>query len=106
MEGLPYRIIHRSLLRCQTIMGGERELVLTALLVGVGIGFAATGGFGPLIGVPVGIVIMVVLLFVCKRMGKADPQMSLILKRHLHYRAYYPARGRIRSIIPQVKDFR
>lgn len=106
MQGLPYRIIHRSLLRRQTIMGGERELVLTAFLVGVGVGFAATGGFGPLIGVPVGIVITVALLFVCKRMGEADPQMSRILQRHFRYRAYYPARGRIRSIIPQVKDFR
>ncbi|MCD5327924.1 VirB3 family type IV secretion system protein [Chromobacterium piscinae] len=106
MDGLPIRPIHRSLLRRQTIMGGERELILSSFLIGVGVGFACTGGFGPLYGIPVGLAITVALLFVVKRMGETDPQLSRILQRHFRYRAYYPARGRIRSIIPQVRDFR
>jgi type IV secretion system protein TrbD len=106
MDQLPIRPVHKSLARPQMMQGGERELVLTAYLIGMGTGFACVGGFGILPGLIIGVVLTIVLLFVAKEMGKADPNMSKILRRHFKYKSYYPAHGRIHSITPQVHDFK
>ncbi|MFX1767965.1 VirB3 family type IV secretion system protein [Paraburkholderia sp. A1RI-2L] len=106
MDELPVRPVHRSLARPQMMQGGERELTLSAYLLGIGTGFACIGGFGIVPGLIIGIVLTVALLFVAKRMGDADPNMSKILRRHFKYQSYYPAHARIHSITPQVYDFK
>ncbi|WP_207002660.1 conjugal transfer protein TrbD [Trinickia mobilis] len=103
---LQVRHVHKSLERRITLAGGERELVLFSMLIGVTEGFACSGSFGPQYGVPVGIAIAVALLFVVKRMGRADKRMSKVLIRHFKYRRYYPARGRPNALVPKVRDFR
>lgn len=106
MESLPIRPVHKSLARPQMMQGGERELVMSAYLLGIGTGFACMGGFGPLVGVVIGIVLTVGLLFVVRKMGAADPKMSKILRRHFKYQSYYPAHARYHSRTPQVFDFK
>ena len=103
---LPNRRVHKSVERRIMIAGGERELVLLAVLVGCTEGFAVSGSFGPWFGVPIGAVVVIGLVFVCKRMGSADPQMSKVMLRHLKYRKYYPARAHIGAELPDVKTFR
>jgi len=106
MDQLPIRPVHKSLVRPQMMQGGERELILTAWLIGVGTGFACIGGFGILTGLVVGASLTIGLLFAVRQMGKADPIMSKVIRRHFRYKDYYPAHARIDAPIPQVHDFK
>jgi type IV secretory pathway TrbD component len=80
--------IHRSLNRPHLMMGGERELVLSA---GILAGMVAFSGLS-IRSVVMAIVLWVVCLMVFQRMAKADTVMSKIYIRHIRYKAFYPAR--------------
>lgn len=88
------------------LMGGERELVLISAILSVGLGFAMMGSFGITVGGVTGAVLYIILMFVVLRMGKTDLQLSRVFSRHLKYRSYYPARGRIAAPLPNVTDFK
>lgn len=98
--------IRQSLIRPMELMGGERELVLISAIISVGLGFAMMGSFGITVGATAGVILYVVLMFVVLRMGKADLQLSRVFSRHLKYRSFYPARGRISAPLPNVRDFK
>ena len=82
--------IYRATTRSQLLLGGERTLVLTigmlaAILIFSG-GTLLTGAFG--------VFTWAAGMFVLRRMGKADPDMSRVYMRHVKYARYYPARSR------------
>lgn len=103
---LPLRPIHRSLERRIMLKGGERELVMVAILLGTMVGVVDSVGFGPWVGVPVGIAVTLGGLWVVRAMGKADKFMSKVAARSLKYRKSYAARGRPTATVPVVKSYR
>ena len=81
---------HRVLHRPHLFMGGERELTLfAALLAG---GLAITGQ--NLVALGIGALLWFGCIGVFRQMAKADPQMSLVYRRYIRFRGYYPARSR------------
>lgn len=82
--------MHRVLHRPNLIMGGERELVLFALLCAAALAVCA-------MNIPSFICAAVIwfgVLAVLRMMGKADPAMSKVYMRHIKYRVFYAARSR------------
>jgi type IV secretory pathway TrbD component len=103
---LPLRPVHRSLERRITIKGGERELVMLVILFGLLVGLVDTLGFGGLIGIPLGTIVIVGGLWIVREMGKADIHMSKVARRSFTYRKSYSARGRPMAKVPTVRDYR
>lgn len=97
--------IHLSLNRFIGIAGGERLLVLISLVIAVYLGGAVSMGKGLLIGIPFGFAIWSAMMFVLVRMGSEDMQMSIVFRRHLSYREFYSAHGRLDGIVKPLKDF-
>jgi type IV secretion system protein VirB3 len=82
-------VIHQSANRPNQILGGDRELVLMAILTAVSLAFSLGTWWG--IGVSVGFWLGAVA--VLQRMGKADPLLRQIYLRHIRYRPFYPAKS-------------
>lgn len=76
-----YRALHRP----QMIAGGERELMLTSMLIAGGLIVSAMN----LIATVVGLVIWLVCAQALRTMAKADPSMSKVYLRQLKYGHYY-----------------
>jgi type IV secretory pathway TrbD component len=92
--------IHRSLNRPHLLLGAERSLVLltgvvTALLL-------FSGSLSPLT-IALGVTFWMCSFWALVRMGKADPQMSVVYQRHVRYRSYYGARGCIDAMVREVR---
>jgi len=94
MENGPREIpIHQSANRPQLLLGGDREMVLFAMLIAACLVFAVMTWWGVLTG----------LLFwwtsvaVLHRMGKADPLMRHAYIRHIRYTDFYPAKSRLHA---------
>ena len=85
--------IHESANRPNQLLGGDRELVLVALLVTVSLSFALATWWGIVLST----VLWVTAVAVLKRMGKADPQLRQVYLRHIRYRAFYPAKSGLYS---------
>lgn len=78
--------IHRALNRPDMLMGCERELALsvgliTLILVVVAMSFVAA---------IIGLCFYFFSMTMLRMMGKADPVMSKVYKRHIKYQSYYP----------------
>jgi type IV secretion system protein VirB3 len=84
-------LIHQSANRPNQIMGGDRELVLIAILTAVSLTFSLASWWG--IGLSVGF--WVGSVGVLQRMGKADPMLRQIYIRHMRYQEFYPAKSGI-----------
>ena len=82
-------VIHQSANRPNQILGGDRELVLVAALIGVSLAFSLATWWG--IGVSVGF--WIAAMAILQRMGKADPMLRQIYMRHIRYRVFYPAKS-------------
>ena len=82
-------VIHQSANRPNQILGGDRELVLMAMLTAVSLAFSLASWLG--IGLSVGFWVGAVA--VLQRMGKADPMLRQIYVRHMRYRDFYPAKS-------------
>ena len=81
--------IHQSANRPNQILGGDRELVLLAILIAVSLAFSLAS----LWGVALSIGFWVASVAVFQRMGKADPMMCQIYMRHIRYKTFYPAKS-------------
>jgi type IV secretion system protein VirB3 len=81
--------IHQSANRPNQILGGDRELVLVAILVAVSLAFSLASLWG--IALSIGFWVASVAVF--QRMGKADPMMRQIYMRHIRYKPFYRARS-------------
>ena len=86
-------IIHESANRPNQLLGGDRELVLVALLVAVSLAFALATWWGILLSISFWTGAIAAL----RRMGKADPQLRSVYLRHIRYRAFYPAKSGLYS---------
>ncbi|MDA8232797.1 MAG: conjugal transfer protein TrbD [Magnetospirillum sp.] len=82
--------INQAFTQPNLFAGGERNLVLTAGLIAVGI--AVTGMNIP--AAAAGVVIWFFSMWALRKMAKADPYMSTVYLRYLKYKTYYPARSR------------
>jgi type IV secretory pathway TrbD component len=94
MEDRPREIpIHQSANRPHLLLGGDREMVLFAMLIAACLIFAVMTWWGVLVG----------LLFwwtsvaVLHRMGKADPLLRRVYVRHIRYGDFYPAKSRLHA---------
>lgn len=83
--------IYQSLHRHNHVMGAERELVLMTVLVSFLVG---VGGF-TLISALVAFVFYLVVLFILRKMAKADPIMSKVWFRHIKLQLVYTAKSGI-----------
>jgi len=76
-----YRALHRP----QQIMGGERELMLFSMLVAGGLIASAMN----LVATFIGLLLWTICVQGLRQMAKADPNMSKVYMRQLHYGHYY-----------------
>jgi type IV secretion system protein TrbD len=89
MEGPRQIKYHDSANRYNQIMGGDREMVLTAGLVCVIlIGLIQTWWSAAL-----GLGLWFSSIAILKRVGKVDPLMRQVLIKHLKYKDHYPAQS-------------
>lgn len=94
----PRRIaIHRSLNRPHLLLGAERSLVL---LTGVVTALLLFSGNISVISIVLAVAFWSCSFWALVRMGKADPQMSRVYQRHIHYRPYYNAHSDIDATLP------
>ncbi|GLR55219.1 conjugal transfer protein TrbD [Shinella yambaruensis] len=75
----------RALHRPQMVWGGERELMLTSMLVAGGIIVSALNFLASVIG----IILWLICVYGLRRMAKVDPNMSKVYLRQLRYADYY-----------------
>jgi type IV secretion system protein VirB3 len=81
------------------MMGGERELVLGTGLLTAMVGFSV--GMDPLIIIP--IVFQALSMAALQRMAKHDPQLSVVYRRHINRKIYYPASAHFTAPEPIIK---
>lgn len=93
--------IHQSPNRPNTLLGGDRELVLVTIMVAVGMGFSLATWWG--------VVLAAFFWFgavgVLQRMGKADPLLRQVYLRHIRYGNWYSAKSGVysASVPPPMK---
>ena len=86
-------VIHQSANRPHLLLGGDRELVLFAALMSAMLIFALVTWWG----IVAGIAIWIGAVAVLSRMGRFDPMLRQVYVRHVKYRAFYQAKGRVRG---------
>jgi len=86
-------VIHQSANRPHLLLGGDRELVLFAALMSAMLIFALVTWWG----IAAGIALWITAVAVLSRMGRSDPMLRQVYFCHVKYRAFYPAKGRIRG---------
>ena len=86
-------VIHQSANRPHLLLGGDRDLVLFAALMSAMLIFALVTWWG----IVAGIAIWIGAVAVLSRMGRFDPMLRQVYVRHVKYRAFYPAKGRVRG---------
>ena len=86
-------VIHQSANRPHLLLGGDRELVLFAALMSAMLIFALVTWWG----IVAGIAIWIGAVAILSRMGRFDPMLRQVYVRHVKYRAFYPAKGRVRG---------
>ena len=86
-------VIHQSANRPNQILGGDRELVLMAMLTAISLAFS----LGSWWGIGLSVAFWVGAVAVLQRMGKSDPLLRQIYARHIRYKALYPAKSGLLS---------
>jgi type IV secretion system protein VirB3 len=86
-------VIHQSANRPHLLLGSDRELVLFAALMSAMLIFALVTWWG----IVAGIALWVAAVAALSRMGRSDPLLRQVYLRHVRYRPFYPAKGRIRG---------
>src|SRR6202023_2322411 len=86
-------VIHQSANRPNQILGGDRELVLIAMLTAISLAFS----LGSWWGIGLSVAFWAGAVAVLHRMGKADPLLRQIYVRHIRYKAFYPAKSGLLS---------
>ena len=86
-------VIHQSANRPNQLLGGDRELVLIAILTAISLAVS----LGSWWGIGLSVAFWVGAVGVLQRMGKADPLLRHIYVRHIRYKAFYPAKSGLLS---------
>ncbi|ACT52130.1 conjugal transfer protein (plasmid) [Methylovorus glucosotrophus SIP3-4] len=97
--------IRSSLIRPLGWMGGERLLVLFALLLSIYFAFIYSLTVGLWQAAVVSLSIWGISMAVLTRMGKHDMQMLKVYWRHRKYKTFYPAKGRLNSPVREMGPF-
>jgi type IV secretion system protein VirB3 len=84
-------LIHQSANRPHLLLGGDRELVLFAALMSALLMFALVTWWG----IAAGIALWTSAIAVLSRMGRSDPMLRQVYIRHVKYRPFYLAKGRL-----------
>src|ERR1700736_4829356 len=96
-------VIHQSANRPNQILGGDRELVLIAMLTAISLAFSLGSWWGGGLSVAFWVEAVAVL----QRMGKADPLLRQIYLRHTRWNAFYPAKsGLFSRCVPIPRSWR
>jgi type IV secretion system protein VirB3 len=96
-------VIHQSANRPNQILGGDRELVLIAMLTSISLAFS----LGSWWGIGLSVAFWVGAVAVLQRMGKADPLLRQIYVRHIGCKAFYPAKsGLLSRSVPIPRNWR
>lgn len=82
-------VIHQSANRPNLLLGGDRELVLIAMMIAAGLAFS----LATLWGIALAVAFWIAAVAVLQRMGKADPLLRQIYLRHIPYLPFYPAKS-------------
>lgn len=91
--------LHRSLIRPQLMLGGEREFVLLlGILCGIFI-FSLV----KLWAAAIGVFLWVFGMFFLVRAGRYDPQLSKTGIRSLRYKRFYPSESTPHAAVKEVK---
>lgn len=98
--------IHPSLVRPMLFMGGDRTLVILALLLSSYLGYLVSIRYGLWWGLPSGALLWLSAIYCLREMAIADPYLWPVLLRAKQYKSYYPARGRFTAPSPAMKDFK
>lgn len=93
MENPREIVIHQSANRPHLLLGGDRELMLFAAMLAAMLIFSLVTWWG----VFAGVLLWSLAVAVLSRMGKADPMLRQVYIRHVGYRGFYPAKGRLRT---------
>jgi type IV secretion system protein VirB3 len=86
-------VIHQSANRPNQILGGDRELVLIAILIAVSQAFS----LGTWWGLGLSVAFWIGAIAVLQRMGKADPLLRQVYMRHIRFKRFYPAKSGLYS---------
>ena len=86
-------VVHQSVNKPNLVLGGDRELVLVAILVSFSLGFSLATWWG----IGLSVVFWVAAMATLQRMGKADPLLRHTYLRHIRYRSFYPAKSGLHS---------
>lgn len=81
--------IHQSVIRPNTLWGGDREIILMALVVAAACIFILQNT----VSVIFGILLWQFALFSTRLMVKSDPKMRDIYMKHVKYQRIYKARS-------------
>ena len=96
-------MIHQSANRPNQILGGDRELVLIAMLTAISLAFS----LGSWWGIGLSVAFWIGAVAVLQRMGKADPLLRQIYVRHIRYKSFYPAKsGLLSNCVPVPRNWR
>jgi len=96
-------VIHQSANRPNQILGGDRELVLIAMLTAISLAFS----LGSWWGIGLSVAFWVGAAAVLQRMGKADPLLRQIYVRHIRSKGFYPAKsGLLSRCVPISRNWR
>ena len=91
-------VIHQSANRPNLLLGGDRELVLIAVMTAAGLAFSLASWWGILLAA----VFWLTSIGALQRMGKADPLLRQIYFRHIRYLTFYPAKSGLHSVSPET----
>lgn len=69
------------------LLGGERELMVLAMLISFLVAYVNPS----LVNIVIGIVLWVAMSILLRMMAKVDPIMSKIYRRYIKYKKYYRA---------------
>lgn len=99
---------HLSQALTQRIMfaGGERTPVLLVGMISIYIAFVLSARFAWWTGIVAGGALWFSGMWILRRMGRADPYMLQVFNRHIKYKSFYPARGRVNAFNKNIKDFK
>jgi type IV secretion system protein VirB3 len=86
-------VIHPSINRPTQWLGADRELVVVA----AGLSFLLGMALATWWGVGLSILLWLSSVAVLQRMGKVDPMLRQVYRRHIQYGNYYPARSGLHS---------
>jgi type IV secretion system protein VirB3 len=80
---------HESANRHPQLMGCDRELLLSAMLAAVILGFTLATWWG----IALAVVFWLGAVAVLSRLAKADPLMRQVYVEHMRYQGFYPAKS-------------